>query len=138
MDRWNAIRHRNDWFRTCFSTSFLVRLPVLTHFGIAFKNAWAAVLAREILDTCKTLKVFIFTLNADENFLLSASQNDPRFLLYKPARDEFVRGWIAGTRGGIKFWARGDICCQETARGNPASFLLLDQRQRWYSGRGFE
>ncbi|KAF7377387.1 hypothetical protein MSAN_00160100 [Mycena sanguinolenta] len=110
--------------------SFLAQLPVLTHFAmgvIVFHRANAA-LAKDILVQCQSLQALIFVTTADVKRFPSIDHDDTRFLLYQQAgHDDFIRGWVAETRGRDRpLGSCGRVYCQEEARGDSATFPLLD------------
>ncbi|KAF7333595.1 hypothetical protein MSAN_02418500 [Mycena sanguinolenta] len=95
---------------------YLARLPALTHFamGGAFGTR-TVTLAKDILVTCKTLQVFVLIVTGDARSFPPV--DDARFLYQTGSKEEFIRGWVAETRGGIDFWARADAVVAKKQRG---------------------
>ncbi|KAJ6482717.1 hypothetical protein C8R45DRAFT_1150300 [Mycena sanguinolenta] len=111
--------------------AFLVRLPTLTHFamGVAFFRNPTTALAKDILEMSITLQVLILVGPADVKPFLAIY--DPRIVVHQRARqDDFVRGWVAETRGGIDFWARAEAFVAKKRRGEiqPTSRCWIEVR----------
>ncbi|KAJ6482603.1 hypothetical protein C8R45DRAFT_1075735 [Mycena sanguinolenta] len=111
----------NDLMRgTGHLLSFLAQLPVLTHFamGVVVFHRTNASLAKDILVQCRSLRALILVATADVKRFPSFDYDDTRFLLYQHAgHEDFIRGWIAETRGGIDFFARADAFIAKKQRG---------------------
>ncbi|KAJ6477508.1 hypothetical protein C8R45DRAFT_1157305, partial [Mycena sanguinolenta] len=86
---------------------YLALLPALTHFakGAAFGDRTPS-LAKSILAICKTLQ--------------------------KGSKDQFIRGRVAETRGGIDFWARADafIAKKQRRKIQPGSRCWIEIEDR--------
>ncbi|KAJ6482710.1 hypothetical protein C8R45DRAFT_1075793 [Mycena sanguinolenta] len=115
--------------------SFLARLPALTHFAMG-PVLWnildaGAALAKEILTTCENLHVLVVNMTRTADVKLFPAIDDVRFLLFQDARKaEFIRGWVAETKGGVDFWARADAFVAKKKRGEiqPISRCWIEVR----------
>ncbi|KAJ7303550.1 hypothetical protein DFH08DRAFT_904001 [Mycena albidolilacea] len=117
---WDLLSVSNDT-TSRVPPSFLAQLPVLTHFAALFRPTSRdfAVAARDILTTCKTLRVFMLN-PLWETSLESLPLIDDVNFIYMDLGYRSVHlcdGWLAQTRGGIDFWARADAFVEKKRRG---------------------
>jgi hypothetical protein len=112
-------------------SSFVVQLPVLTHFAAFFDVSPGrdfSARARDILAACKSLRVFVsrplVVLGGLESL---PSTDDVRFVYMFVRSPDLERGWIAQTRGGTDHWARAEAFVEKKRRGEiqPGSFALI-------------
>ncbi|KAJ7778917.1 hypothetical protein B0H16DRAFT_1683228 [Mycena metata] len=104
--------------------NYLASLPALTHLAMLKSSSQAA----DILARCRALKLLVdmHLHQPGSNYL--RSNDDVRFVLIVVSDDEYTTDWVTGARGGIDFWARGDMFVAKKRRGEitPSSRCWID------------
>ncbi|KAJ7019240.1 hypothetical protein C8F04DRAFT_1404407 [Mycena alexandri] len=91
----------------------LASLPALTHLALLRSSSQAT----QILARCSALELLV-DMHADEpNPDYLRSNDDVRFVSIVLSDDEYVTDWVTGTRGGLDFWARGNMFVAKKCRG---------------------
>ncbi|KAJ7734184.1 hypothetical protein DFH07DRAFT_780408 [Mycena maculata] len=120
-----------------FSCSSLALLPALTH--LAFDaNVGTAFLpvATEIFGSCRKLEVLVginrYPIHFHDGGMISI--DDARFVYMQRRHFEHAADWLAGTRGGLDFWARADAFIAKKRRGEIRPIMVWQCKR---TGSGF-
>ncbi|KAJ7488973.1 hypothetical protein FB451DRAFT_681221 [Mycena latifolia] len=94
----------------------LILFPALTHLSLL--RFGGSTIGRDLLAANMKLEVLVHMQGSGEYpHDALPSIDDPRFVAMVLSDDEYESDWLAGTKGGLDFWARAELFIAKKRRG---------------------